>query len=287
MEIVLGKTAGFCYGVKRAVEGSLNELKQNKKIYCLGEIVHNKQVVKELQEKGIEFIENLDEVVEKNSKVIIRAHGVEKKIYEIARNNNIELVDYTCPKVLKIQEITEKYNKEGYYIILTGKESHPEVIGIKSHAENNFCAINDIDDVEKALNEFNKSNTKKLLLISQTTFNTQKFEKIKKEIEEKVSKEISLVINNTICPATEIRQKEIIELSATVDKMIIVGGKNSSNTKKLYELASQNCKDTIHIEDIEELKDAKFDNIKKVGIMAGASTPKEEIDKVTEYLRLL
>lgn len=285
MEVILGKTAGFCYGVKRAVDGSLKQINENKTIYCLGELVHNKQVVSDLKEKGIIFIENIDEVKDTKSKVIIRAHGVHKDVYEIAEKRNIELVDYTCPKVLKIHEIVDKYSKDGFYIILTGKESHPEVIGIKSHADNNFSIINDIDETDKAINDFKNSNINNLLLISQTTFNTQKFEVVKNRIIEKISENINLVINNTICPATDIRQKETQELSTTVDKMIIIGGKNSSNTIKLYEIASKNCKDTIHIENVEELKNEDFNNCKKVGVMAGASTPKNIIDMVSEYLK--
>ena len=287
MEIILGKTAGFCYGVKRAVDGSLTQINENKKVYCLGELVHNKQVVSDLKDKGIIFIENIDEVKDTNSKVIIRAHGVHKNIYEIAKNKNIELIDYTCPKVLKIHEIVDKYNKDGFYIILTGKESHPEVIGIKSHADNNFSIINDIDETDKAINDFKNSNINKLLIISQTTFNTQKFEIIKNKIIEKIPENINLVINNTICPATDIRQKETKEMSTNVDKMIIIGGKNSSNTKKLYEIASKNCKDTIHIEAASELKDISFNNCKKVGVMAGASTPMNIIDEIIKKLRLM
>ena len=286
MEIIVGKTAGFCYGVKRAVEGSQALVNEKEQIYCLGELVHNKQVVTELQEKGIKFVEDINDVPN-GSKLIIRAHGVPKEVYEIAKNKNIELVDYTCPNVLKIHEIAKKYHNDGYYIILTGKATHPEVIGIKSYAGDMISIIESPEEVEKALNEFEEKNINKLLLISQTTFNTQKFEIIKDCIEQKIQNNIELIINNTICAATEIRQKEIEKMSLEVDKMIIIGGKNSSNTKKLYEIASKNCKDTILIETKDELDGINFNSINKVGIMAGASTPQNAIDDVIEYLNQL
>ena len=130
MEIIIGKNAGFCYGVKRAVDGAKEECTEHKEIYCLGDIVHNQHVIDDLKEKGIKFIENIDEA---KGKTIIRAHGVSKEIYEKAKNMNIELIDLTCPSVLKIHKIADEYSKKGYYIILTGKENHPEVIGIESY----------------------------------------------------------------------------------------------------------------------------------------------------------
>lgn len=287
MEIIVGKTAGFCYGVKRAVNGSIEEIENNRnhKIYCLGELVHNRQVILNLKEKGIEFIEKIEDVKNENSKVIIRAHGIEKNIYEKAKENKIDIVDYTCPNVLKIHKIVEEYQKQGYYIFLTGAEKHPEIVGTVSYCGENFSLITDEEDVEKAIESFRKSNIKKLLVISQTTYSVKKFESIIKMVEDKISKEIELVIKNTICLATETRQKETKELSSKVDTMIIIGGKNSSNTKKLYEIALENCKNAICIETKDELEKSKFTNLKKIGIMAGASTPPESINEVIEFLK--
>lgn len=288
MEIIIGKTAGFCYGVKRAVNGSIEELKnsKNQKIYCLGELVHNKEVVLDLEKKGIEFIEKIQEIKNKNSKVIIRAHGIEKNIYEKANQNKIDIVDFTCPNVLKIHKIAEDYQKQGYYIFLTGVEKHPEIIGTISYCGKNFSIITSEEDVEKAIKIFEKSNIKKLLVISQTTYSMKKFENIRKIIEEKISKDIELVIKNTICLATENRQKETKELCSKVDMMIIIGGKNSSNTKKLYEIALEHCKNAVCIETKDELKKSEFINIRKIGIMAGASTPRKSIDEVIEMLNI-
>ena len=179
MEIVVGKTAGFCFGVKRAVDGAKEQINKNKKIFCLGEIVHNKQVVDELESEGIIFINNIEEA---NGKTIIRAHGVEKNIYEKANELNIELVDYTCPNVLKIHKIADEYSKNGYYIFLCGSKKHPENIGTISHCGNNYSVIEKEDDVFKALDRFKKSKFKKLLLISQTTYSLEKFYKIEEII---------------------------------------------------------------------------------------------------------
>ena len=286
MEIIVGKTAGFCFGVKRAVDGSIEQIinSKNKKIYCLGELVHNKQVVKDLGEKGIKFIKDINEVEKENAKVIIRAHGIKKNIYEQAEINNIEVVDYTCPNVLKIHKIAEEYKDKGYYIFLTGTENHPEIIGIISHCGQNYTLIKNEQDVENAIENLIISNIEKLLVISQTTFSTKKFEIIKNIIKEKVPSDIEIVIKNTICLATEKRQKETKELSSKVDAMIIIGGKNSSNTKKLYEVALENCKDTICIETKDEINKKQYEGINCIGIMAGASTPQSSIDEVVKKL---
>ncbi len=280
MEILIGKTAGFCYGVKRAVEGAKKDNDETEKtIYCLGEIVHNKQVVEELENKGIKFIENIEDA---KGKTIIRAHGVPKEIYKIAENKNIEIIDYTCPNVLRIHKIAEEYSNNGYYIFLCGSKKHPEIIGTISHCGKNSSIIETEEDIEKVIEEYQKTNINKLLLIAQTTYSLKKFDDIKKIIEEKIPKTTELVIKNTICLATELRQKETQELSKKVDIMIIIGGKNSSNTKKLYEIAKQNCQNTIYVETKDDLKN--IDKTAKIGIMAGASTPQKSIEEIVEFL---
>lgn len=281
MEIIIGKTAGFCYGVKRAVEGSLKET-SDKQIYCLGELVHNKQVMKEIEKQGIKLIEDINEVPN-NSKVIIRAHGVVKEIYEIAKEKNIELVDYTCPNVLKIHEVASKYKNENYYIFVIGNKTHPETIGTISYCGNNYSCIETEDDINDSIESLKESKIKDLLLIVQTTFSEAKFKLIKEKIEETIN-DINIVVKNTICAATSTRQKETENLSKEVDCMIIIGGKNSSNTKKLYELAEKNCQKAIAIETKEELNKEELINYQKIGIMAGASTPKKNIDEVAELL---
>lgn len=281
MEIIVGKTSGFCYGVERAVEGAIEKITEEKKsIYCLGEIVHNKQVVKKLEDLGIKCIEKIEEA---KGTTLIRAHGVPKEVYDMAEKMNIKIQDYTCPNVLKIHKIADEFNKEDYFIFLLGAKNHPEIIGTLSHCGKACCVIEKENDVTKAMDEFNQTKKKKLLLISQTTFSLEKFYKIQEMVQNKIKDDITFVVKNTICRTTELRQKETEELSKKVDSMIIIGGKNSSNTKKIYEIAKRNCMDTILIETAEELKNKEIGP--KIGIMAGASTPKESMEEVIEYLK--
>ena len=282
MELMVGKTAGFCYGVKRAVDGAKEELKKNETLYGLGEIVHNQEVIKELENLGMQFIENIGEA---KGRTIIRAHGIPKQIYEEAKEKEIELIDYTCPKVLKIHDIAEEYAKKGYYIFLLGNKKHPEIIGTLSYCGENKFVIEKEEDTIKALELLEKSEIKKLLVISQTTYSLEKFYIIEEIIKNEIPRNIEVVVKNTICQATEIRQKETEEMANKVDSMIVIGGKNSSNTKKLYEIAKQYCKTVLLIENETELEDNKIQSTDKVGIMAGASTPKESIEKVIEYLK--
>lgn len=289
MEILVGKTAGFCYGVQRAVDGSIKQMEENNNniIYCLGELVHNKQVILELQEKGIEFIESLEEIEEKNANIIIRAHGEAKEIYEKAKKNKINIIDYTCPKVLKTHLIAEEYVEKGYYIILCGKKDHPEIIGTKSYCGDNFFIIESEEEIEEALEKFNASNIEKILIMAQTTYSVKKFEIIQNRIKEEVDKNIEVVVKNTICKATESRQKEMQEISKKVDCMIIIGGKNSSNTNKLYEIAKNNCKKAIHIETAKEIRNENIEQYNSIGIMAGASTPKKAICDVLKEIEVM
>ena len=284
MELIVGKTAGFCYGVKRAVDGAKEQLKQNENLYGLGEIVHNQDVIKELENLGMQFIENIEEA---KGKTIIRAHGVPKQIYEEAEEKQIELIDYTCPKVLNIHQIVEEYANKGYYIFLLGNKKHPEIIGTLSYCGENKFIIEKEDDTMKALETFEKSGMKKILVISQTTYSLEKFYIVEEIIKNEIPRDVEVVVKNTICQATEIRQKETEEMAKKVDAMIIIGGKNSSNTKKLYEIAKQYCKTVLLIENETELVLDNMKSTDKVGMMAGASTPKESIEKVMERLKKL
>ena len=288
MEIIIGKTAGFCYGVRRAVEGAKKEVKEcnenNEKICCLGEIVHNKQVIESLRNNGLQFIENIENA---NGKTLIRAHGVPKEIYEKAQKNNIQVIDFTCNKVLKIHEIAQRYADKGYYILLCGSKNHPENIGTISYCGKYVSIIEKDEDINNSFKNFEESNIKKLLLISQTTFNIEKFKKVQKEIKEKLGKDILFKVKNTICMATKSRQEETKEIAIKVQYMIIIGGKNSSNTKKLYEIAKQYCKNCISIEAEEELPIEDIKQYKTIGIMAGASTPGETIKNVEKILKEL
>ncbi len=281
MEIVLGKTAGFCYGVERAVEGAIEQIKNAKEpIYCLGEIVHNKQVIQKLENLGIKCIETIEEA---EGIVLIRAHGIPKEVYDIAEKMDIKIQDFTCPNVLKVQRIADKFSKDDYFIFLLGAKSHPENIATLSHCGRDYYIFEKEEELPKAMEMFEKTNKKKLLLISQTTYSLERFHRIEEKLQKGIEKDIDFVVKNTICQTTELRQKETEELSKKVDAMIIIGGKNSSNTKKLYEIAKRNCKNTILVENVQELEIQE--NINKIGIMAGASTPKESIEEVISFFR--
>ena len=282
MEIIIGKTSGFCSGVKNAIIKTELELDKNKnQIDCLGELVHNKQVIKKLEEKGLNIIEDIRQA---QNKVIIRAHGVSKSIYEIAREQDIKLIDLTCPKVLKIHDMIEKYVEQQYYIILVGVQNHPEVVGTMSFGKQQISLISEESEIKKALNEIEKSKLYNILIIAQTTYSLKKFEKIVQIIKNQIGDKYKIEIKNTICPATKLRQEETEKISKNVELMIIVGGKNSSNTKKLYDISEINCKKTILVENAEELNINEIKKYNKIGIMAGASTPNESIEEIVKIL---
>ena len=279
MEIILGKNAGFCFGVKNAIKKAEENLEKYNEISCLGELVHNKQVIEKLEKKGLHTIENIEEA--KNN-VIIRAHGIPKQTYEIAQKLKLNLIDLTCPKVLKTHEIVENYSNKGYHIIFTGIKNHPEAIGTISFADKVSC-IEDVSELDLVIKQIQSLNIKNVLLLSQTTFSLKKFDEISEKLKSMLDKTYNLEIKNTICSATELRQKETLELSKQVECMIIIGGKNSSNTKKLYDIATQNCP-TILISQASELNLNELKSYNKIGVIAGASTPQESIDEVINLL---
>lgn len=279
MEIIIGKTAGFCFGVKNAVKNTIDELeKDNSKIYCLGELVHNKQVTEDLIAKGAKFINNIEEA---KDKVIIRAHGVPKKIYSEAKKLNLDVKDLTCPKVLHIHNIAEEYCKKNYFIFLVGQKDHPESIGTISFCGNNSIIIEDIEQIKDSKNKFYESGLDKAIVIAQTTFSIEKFNKIVKELKKDIT---NLEVKNTICNATRARQQETEEISKNVDIMIIVGGKHSSNSNKLYEISKQYCNNVFFIETKNELDLNKIKQARKIGIMAGASTPEKSVLDIVDII---
>lgn len=282
MEIIVGKLSGFCAGVKNAVEKAEEQLDKDKqKIFCLGEIIHNRQVVERLESKGLETVDNINKV---NGKTIIRAHGVAKEVYKKAEEKGIELIDLTCPKVLAIHKIAEEYQKKGYFIILIGVENHPEVIGTISFCGEDKYLLTDEANTQEAIKKVEESHANKVLIIAQTTFSLKKFEKISEEIKKSLEKKYIVEIKNTICAATRLRQEETEKISKEADYMIIIGGKNSSNTKKLYDIAKSNCENTILVETSRDLRIKEIKESNKIGIMAGASTPQESINEIKEAI---
>ncbi len=281
MEVTIGKSAGFCGGVINSVIKSEKLLNEYENIYCLGELVHNKHVVDKLKTMGLKVVSSIDEV-EDGNKVIIRAHGVAKEVYELAKRKNIQLFDLTCPKVLKIHEEASKLNKEGYFIILVAQKDHPEAIGTISFCGNECTILENEKQLDNVVDMIKSLKNDKVAVISQTTFSVDKFNYLVDRIK-LLLKDYEVCVNNTICSATELRQKETKELAVESDAMIIIGGKNSSNTRKLYDIALEYCKNTFIIESINELNQ-DMSIYDKISIMAGASTPKSSIDEVVAYI---
>lgn len=278
MNIVIGKTSGFCNGVSNTVKKA-EEAISNEKVYCLGEIVHNERVINDLEKNGMITITNIEEVPN-NSKVIIRAHGELKSTYERANEKEIEILDLTCGKIKAIRvKISKKL--ADHYIIIIGKKNHPESLGVLSFSGDNSSIVEEKKDVDMIKEKINSSNMNKIYVVSQTTFNSEKFDEIVSYINENINKEI--VIDKTICDATSKRQNETKELSKKVDTMIIVGGKKSSNTKELEIIAKEYCNNVILVQDKNDINSSMIigDNI---GIMAGASTPNIVVEEIVNKL---
>ena len=281
MNITLAKSAGFCFGVKRAVETVYKEAEaKGKPIYTFGPIIHNEEVVADLEEKGVLVVNSVEELKQKPvGTVIIRAHGVEQNIYDEIRALGFEIVDATCPFVLKIHRLVEKYSKDNYHVVIIGNEAHPEVIGIKSwSAPEATTVLSSKDEAE----QFEPLEERKVCIVSQTTFNYNKFQ----ELVEIISKKgYDIIVLNTICNATEERQTEAAEIAKEVDAMIVIGGKTSSNTQKLFEICKSECENTYYIQTIKDLDLSKLESVDNVGITAGASTPNNIIEEVQKYVR--
>jgi len=277
-EVILASKAGFCFGVKRAVEETIKlREKYNRPIYTLGPLIHNNDVVKSLEEKGIHSI-TLEEAynLKENDVVVIRSHGVGKNVFDYLRNNNVIIENGTCPYVRNIQQKVEEYYNKRYNIIIVGDYNHPEVIGINGWCNNSAIISKDGENINAIKG--------KVCVVSQTTEKQSNWEKVLNKV---ISLAKEIVAFNTICNATEERQESANKLSQDVDLMIVLGGYNSSNTTKLYEICKNNCKNTYHV---EKVNSSLFDmigneNINKIGITAGASTPEYVIEEAISKMR--
>lgn len=281
MEIVVAKTAGFCFGVERAVNKVYEQVKSGKKkIYTFGPIIHNEEVVRDLEEKGVEVIHSEEELLRLSSgTVIIRSHGVSAHIYESIKSRGLEVVDATCPFVRKIHRIVRENSQAGRQVIIVGSPSHPEVQGIVGWSVTPAIVIESVDEAEK----LNLEPGTKTAIVSQTTFNYKKFQDIVEKISEK---RYDNYIVNTICNATWERQEEARQIASQVDAMIVIGGKNSSNTQKLFEICKKECSNTCYIQTLKDLQDSALEAAGSVGITAGASTPKNIIEEVHTNVRI-
>jgi 4-hydroxy-3-methylbut-2-enyl diphosphate reductase len=278
MKIIVSEYNGFCGGVKAAVLKADKILTDEKKLYCYGEIIHNKDVVEKLKNKGMVIVDDIPE--NKDAKFLIRSHGVGKNIYDRLEEKNIEVIDATCVKVKKIHKIVEEFKNKDYNIIIVGDENHPEVQGISGWC--NYEAVI-IKSPEELINIIEP--TKKYCLVCQTTFNLNTFEEILKTIE--INNYSNIIVHNTICDATKKRQEACIALASKCDIMLIVGGKNSSNTKKLYELSKELCENTFLIQNYKEIPYNYIDKNSIVGVSAGASAPDWIIEEVINMLENL
>lgn len=292
---MLAKTAGFCFGVRRAVDTVYNQICEkpdNVRVYTYGPIIHNEEVVSDLCEKGVVILEdrpcvdglknifasnngvnNAETAADIEHRVVIRSHGVGKNVYSVLNETGAVIIDATCPFVKKIHRIVSEAGDRGDIVVIAGDELHPEVQGIIGWCKNTPIVVKSINDVVEKLNSVNKNIT----LVSQTTFNSTKFKEL---VEFLRKKDYNINVYNTICNATEERQREAACLASEVDAMIVIGGKNSSNTQKLYEISSQVCKNTYYIQTLVDLDLTVIESAERVGITAGASTPNHIIKEV-------
>ncbi|MCI7099799.1 MAG: 4-hydroxy-3-methylbut-2-enyl diphosphate reductase [Lachnospiraceae bacterium] len=281
MEVKLAKTAGFCFGVKRAVDTVYEQVDHPEQtpIYTFGPIIHNEEVIADLEKKGVITINSEEELKQLyEGTMIIRSHGVGEHIYDVIKEQNLHLVDATCPFVKKIHRIVKDASEEGNYIIIIGNKNHPEVQGICGWCHGDCSVVS----TEEEIRALALPKERKVTVVSQTTFNLVKFKYLVAILENIC---YNLYIVNTICNATQERQAEARKIASSVDAMIVIGGKNSSNTQKLYEICKKECGNTCYIQTLKDLSAQNFQTVCTVGITAGASTPKHIIEEVQLHVR--
>ena len=279
MKIILAESAGFCYGVRRAVLSAERISKDDiGPIYCLGEIIHNTEVIDSLKQIGIKFVDSISEIKD-NSNVIIRAHGESKDINDELIKKNVIINDATCPYVKKIQHLVDEKFMEGYKIIIIGDKNHPEVIGINGWCENSAVIVNSKEEAESLNDDLGK-----ICVIAQTTITFEKWKLIVDILNKKYE---NILQFNTICNATSERQNEGINIAKTADIMFVIGDNESSNTQKLYEVCSKYCPNTYKINTAQDIPNINYSNVRVIGITAGASTPDwiiKEVKKVMDEI---
>ena len=279
MTVLSAKVMGYCMGVRRAVDAALKALEENENVYSLGPLIHNQTVLDLLSSKGLGIIEESQiDSLKENSTVIIRAHGVPPKVLDALKNRNCNVIDATCPRVVASQRNVQKYSELGYTVILAGDKNHGEVIGIAGYAGKDFYLVQNSDEAKSLADNFDGKS--KAFLLSQTTFSPVEFECIGKEFQHKFSE---FKVMNTICSATKERQDALVELCPSVDGVLVVGGKNSANTRRLYQIACKYCSKVLLIENAAQITD-DFLALERIGITAGASTPDVVIDGVKTRL---
>ena len=281
MEVIVAKTAGFCFGVKRAVEQVYEQIeKADRQVYTFGPIIHNEQVVEDLAQKGVRVIDTEEELeAVRDAIVIIRSHGVGKHIYDLLERNGVTVVDATCPFVKKIHRIVQEQQAAGRRVIIVGNPEHPEVQGIRGWGNEGTLVVETADQIEN----LPVSTKDKLCIVAQTTFNYNKFQDLVEKFEKKG---YDILVLNTICNATQERQVEAARIASQVDAMIVIGGRHSSNTQKLYEICLKECENTFYIQTLGDLDPDSVSSVRSVGITAGASTPNQIIEEVHTNVRI-
>ncbi len=279
MEVITAKTAGFCFGVERAMELVYAQIEAGAgPIYTLGPIIHNEEVVRELERRGVRAVSEEEIPGLSEGTVVIRSHGVGPQVYELLQSRGLKTVDATCPFVKKIHNIVREQSGAGRMIVIIGDSAHPEVEGIRGWCPEGALTVKSEEDLAGLPSD----RTRKLCIVSQTTFHYKNF----KELVEKISKKgYDIIVLNTICSATEERQREAEQIASKVDAMLVIGGRYSSNTRKLYEICQRKCKNTHFIQTLDDLTPESVDSVRSVGITAGASTPKKIIEEVQSYVR--
>lgn len=287
MEIFLAEKMGFCFGVKRTVDIAFEIMRKNEEnVVTYGPIIHNDDLIEYLKNNGIEYIESLETLNNRKvEKVIIRTHGAKGEIIEKIKSLGIKVIDGTCPYVMRVHRIVEKLSKENYPILIIGNKDHPEIIGVTGYISSNvqYFIVKDIDELKEFFDKGYFSNIKKIGVVTQTT---EKIEKVRTIVNYLMDFIPEVRYFKTICYATDENQRAIHELAPKVDVVIVIGGKKSSNTIKLYEIAKKYCPRTYHIQNEKDLKIEWFKKDDKVGVTAGASTPQWIIDNVIEKIKL-
>lgn len=287
MEVTVAKSAGFCFGVKRAVDTVYREIESGEKpVYTFGPIIHNEQVVEDLENRGVQVIHSEDELEGlSGGTVVIRSHGVSRDVCEKIEARGMKIVDATCPFVKKIHRIVDEEGRKGRHVVIIGSADHPEVQGIMGWARGPVTVMHTAEEAESFVPE----NGKPISIVAQTTFNYNKFKELVEILREKRYYNNVLNISNilnTICNATEERQKEAQNIAGEVDTMLVIGGRHSSNTQKLFEICKKECENTYYIQTPVDLDSEMFQCSSYVGITAGASTPKKIIEEVQEHVRI-
>ena len=269
MKIRLAEESGFCFGVKKALD-RINSIEDKKDVYVLGKLIHNPQAIEELKKEGIKFVEEVGEV--DNGTLVISAHGVSEEVIWEAKGKGLKIIDTTCPLVKNVHNITKNLEKQGYRIIIYGDKEHTEVKGIKGNLKEPIIMsdVSELDNLDDG----------RYALVSQTTQDVVKFNEISEKLKEKVK---DLIVSDTICSATKLRQENAGKIAKEVELMIVIGGYNSANTKRLRDICSE-IVETKHIESADELDKKWFDGKENMGVTAGASTPEKVIKEVVDRM---